>query len=236
MRPDANSRTIFLDRDGTLIRNYHYGCDPERVSLLPGVSQALRWLGAAGYRLIVVTNQSGVAHGYLTERDLARMHERLRGILAAEGVGLEAIYYCPHSPEGVNEYAGQCLCRKPEPGLFFWIASERRIALTQSWYVGDVLSDIEAGNRAGCRTVLVDVGTEPMPDSPVRTPTYVARNLPHAARLVLATDGYDPGPVEPLSLSALDRPRLTQGLLLPGDPSPIPDARWAIQAVLEGMQ
>lgn len=235
--PNICSRAVFLDRDGTLIHNYHYCCDPEQVSLLPGVSQALRWLAMAGYRLIVISNQAGIARGYLAEERLAAVHERLCALLSAEGIHLEAIYYCPHHREGkIAGYASPCLCRKPEPGLFFRAAAERGIALAQSWCIGDILPDVEAGNRAGCRTVLIDLGTEPLPDIAIRVPTYVARNLPHAARLILAAGDDSRQPVDPLPLSTLDRPRLTQGALRPGDRSPIPSARWFIQAALEAAQ
>ncbi len=237
MRQSDPSRAILLDRDGTLIHNFHYCRDPEQVHLLPGVGQALGWLSAAGYRLIVISNQSGVARGYLSERELARVNDRLRRLLAAEGIHLTAMYYCPHHPEGVRSgYAGLCLCRKPEPGLLLRAAAENGFALARSWFVGDVLADVEAGNRSGCRTVLVDLGTEPRPDAPIRVPTYVARNLPHAARLILAADGHSRRPVEPLPLAALDRPPLAQGVLRPGDPSPIPDAQWVAQAALEGVR
>jgi len=225
-----------LDRDGTLIHNYHYCRDPEQVHLLPGVAPALRWLSTAGYRLLVVSNQSGVARGLLSERDLAAVHARLRAVLAAQGVLLAGVYYCPHGPGSAAGYTGACLCRKPEPGLFFRAAAEHGLALRRSWYVGDVLNDIEAGNRAGCRTVLLDLGTEPVPDSSLRTPTFIARNLPHAAQLILAADGLSRRPVDPLPLAVLDRPRLTQGPLLPGNPSPIPTTQWAIQAAQEGAQ
>jgi D-glycero-D-manno-heptose 1,7-bisphosphate phosphatase len=237
MMPGTGARAVFLDRDGTLIHNHHYCRDPRLVRLLPGVSQALCWLSAAGYRLVVITNQAGIARGHLTEAELATVHGRLCELLVGEGVRLEAIYYCPHGSQGTESaYVEPCLCRKPEPGLFWRAAAERGIALAQSWYIGDVLGDVEAGNRAGCRTVLVDLGTEPIPDSAIRTPTYVARNLPHAAHLILAADGHDPRPVAPLPPSALDRPQLAQGILRPGDPSPIPDAKWSTQAALEGAQ
>ena len=231
------SRAVFLDRDGTLIYNVHYCRDPEQVRLLPGVTEGLAWLQKAGYPLIVISNQSGVARGYLTERDLGRVNRRLRQVLAAEGIHITAIYYCPHHPEGTcPAYAGPCLCRKPEPGLLLRAAVEWGIALARSWYIGDILADVEAGNRAGCRTVLIDLGTEARPGEAIRTPTYVARNLPNAARLILAADGRSRLRVEPLPLTALDRPRLTQGVLRPGDPSPIPNAQWATQAALEGAQ
>ena len=237
VRSGVGSQAIFLDRDGTLIRNYHYGRDPEQLHLLPGVGAALRWLRWAGYRLIVISNQSGVARGYLGEEDLAILHARLKEVLAAEDVAIDAIYSCPHHPQGtLAAYAGACLCRKPEPGLLLRAAVEWGIRLADSWYIGDILADIEAGNRAGCRTVLLDLGTEPMPDCAIRTPTFLARNLPHAARLILAASGQGHGSPQPLPLSTLNRPPLTQGALRPGDPSPIPDARWAAQAALEGAQ
>ncbi|HOR00213.1 MAG TPA: HAD family hydrolase [Anaerolineae bacterium] len=237
MRQRRPSRAIVLDRDGTLMHNCHYCRDPEQVQLLPGVSAALGWLSGAGYRLVVVTNQSGVARGHVSERQLARVHERLRRILVAEGIPLEAIYYCPHHPEGSRSgYAEHCLCRKPEPGLLLRAAFECGFALAASWFVGDILADVEAGNRAGCRTVLLDLGTEPRPETALQTPAYVARNLPHAARLILAADGRSRRKVEPLPLAALDRPCLTQGVLRPGDPSPIPTAQWVTQAALEGAQ
>jgi len=207
------------------------------VHLLPGVSKALGWLSRAGYRLVVISNQSGVARGHLSERDLARVNNRLRRLLAVQGIHLDAIYYCPHHPEGaIAGYAVACLCRKPEPGLLLRAAVEQGLDLSRSWFIGDVLADVEAGNRAGCHTVLLDLGTEPRPAAAVRTPTYLARNLPHAARLILAADGRSRRRVEPLPLAALDRPRLTQGVLRPGDPSPIPTVQWAVQAALEGAQ
>lgn len=217
--------------------NVHYCRDPEQVRLLPGVAKGLGWLQRAGYQLIVITNQSGVARGYLTERELGRVNGRLCRLLAAEGIHLAAIYYCPHHPDGAEgAYAGPCLCRKPAPGLLLRAAAEWGIALARSWLIGDILADVEAGNRAGCRTVLIDLGTEPRPHEAICTPTYIARNLPHAARLILAADGRSRLKVEPLPLTTLDRPRLTQGVLRPGDPSPIPNAQWVTQAALEGAQ
>ena len=234
MKPGTLPRAVFLDRDGTLIRNYHYGREPSRVCLLPGVVEGLQWLQDAGYRLAVVTNQAGVARGFLGEGEVAAVNERLLTLLADAGVAVESVYYCPHGPEGaVVGYVTHCQCRKPEPGLLLRASVEMRVALPASWYIGDVLADAEAGNRAGCRTVLLDLGTEPLPTTAIQIPTFVARNLPHAARLILAADGHSARRDEPLPLDVLARPRLAQGSLRPGDPSPIPDARWAAQAALE---
>jgi len=196
---------IFLDRDGTLIRNEHYGFDPGRMQLLPGVIQGLQALQRIGYRFIVITNQSGIARGYFQERHLAAMHRRLRQILSAYGIRLDSIYYCPHHPDGqVSGFNIACGCRKPQPGMLHRAARERQVDLGRSWLVGDILNDVQAGNTAGCRTILIDLGTEDMPTTPPRTPTYLAHDFLHAARLILAHENRHAGPVVPLALQILN--------------------------------
>ena len=154
-------RAVFLDKDGTLIKDVPYNVEPGLIRLLPGVARSLRTLHAAGYRLIVISNQSGVARGYFPEEALAEVEARLRTLLAEAGVPLTGFYYCPHHPEGtVPEYAVNCYCRKPEPGLLLRAALAHNIDLSRSWFIGDILNDIEAGRRAGCRTMLLDVGNE----------------------------------------------------------------------------
>ncbi len=178
---------LFIDRDGTLIEPRHYPTRPEELRLCDGVGPELRRLQALGMRLVVITNQAGIARGYLTEADLARLHAHLRGELAALGVRVDGIYYCPHHPEGtVAALAVACACRKPAPGMLLRAVMELGLDLGRSWFVGDILDDVEAGNRAGCRTVLVDIGTEPPPPSPVRSPAYIARDTRHALRIVRA--------------------------------------------------
>jgi D-glycero-D-manno-heptose 1,7-bisphosphate phosphatase len=174
-----SERAIFLDRDGTLVQARHYPSRPEQLVLVGGILPELRALLSAGWRLVVITNQSGIARGFLTEQDLARMHDALRQNLRANGVELDGIYYCPHHPDGVVEqFAIDCACRKPRPGLLLRAAAELGFDLTQSWFVGDILDDIEAGSRAGCRTALVDLGAESPPRTSLRCPTFVA---PHTA-------------------------------------------------------
>jgi D-glycero-D-manno-heptose 1,7-bisphosphate phosphatase len=152
---------VFLDRDGTLTLPRHYPCRPEHLVLQKGVPAALRELRAAGWLLVVVTNQSGLARGYFTPADLEAMHAHLRARLAAAGAGVDAIYHCPHHPDGVvAELAIRCACRKPATGMLLAAATDLGIDLAGSWMVGDAPSDIEAGRRAGCRTVRVD-GTAP---------------------------------------------------------------------------
>lgn len=134
---------VFLDRDGTIIEECHYLDDPERVRLMPGVAQGLRLLREIGLRLVLITNQSGVARGILTEARLRDIHDRLEQILAAEGIALDGIYYCPHHPtEGVPPYRQNCDCRKPLPGLFDRACSELGLDPGSSYAVGDKERDI----------------------------------------------------------------------------------------------
>jgi D-glycero-D-manno-heptose 1,7-bisphosphate phosphatase len=134
----------------------------------------------------MVTNQSGIARGYFTEADLRQMHEHLAAQLAQMGVRLDAIYHCPHHPDGViPELAVRCTCRKPQPGMVLQAAADLGLDPRHSWLVGDILDDVEAGNRAGCRTVLVDLGTEPPPERAVRRPDFVARDTLHALQIIM---------------------------------------------------
>lgn len=187
-RPTA--RAIFLDRDGTLVHARHYPSRPEELILYDELGGELRACQAAGFRLVVITNQSGLARGFFTADDLRLMHEHLARELARFDVRLDGVYHCPHHPDGVVPgLAIRCDCRKPEPGMLLRAAEELDLDLSASWFVGDILDDVEAGNRAGCRTVLVDIGTESPPTSPARTPTYLASSTLHALRLIQAVEG-----------------------------------------------
>lgn len=161
MALNTRDRAVFLDKDGTLIEDVPYNVDPDLIRLQPGVPTALRALHRAGYRLIVITNQSGVARGYFAEGALTAVAARLQQLLAEAGVPLTGFYYCPHHPEGsVARYAIECACRKPQPGLLLRAAREHDLSLRHSWLVGDILNDVEAGRRAGCRTILLNNGGE----------------------------------------------------------------------------
>lgn len=178
-------RAVFLDRDGTLVYPRHYPSHPQELHLYEHIGPGLRRLQKAGFRLVVITNQAGIARGYFTENDLRLMHEYLSAGLARLGVQLDAIYHCPHHPDGViPELAFRCQCRKPAPGMLFRAAADLDIDLTRSWLVGDILDDVEAGKRAGCRSILVDLGTEALPAQPMRCPDFVARNTAHALRII----------------------------------------------------
>jgi D-glycero-D-manno-heptose 1,7-bisphosphate phosphatase len=186
---DGGRKAVFLDKDGTLIEDVPYNVDPQRIRLAPGAVEGLTVLHESGYALIVVSNQSGVARGLFPERVLREVEGSLRCQLAAFGVPLAGFYYCPHHPQGTVEgYAIACRCRKPAPGMLRRAAADLGIDLAESWMVGDILDDIEAGRRAGCRTVLINNGNETeWRKGRQRWPHHRAADLADAARLILAT-------------------------------------------------
>jgi histidinol-phosphate phosphatase family protein len=179
---------VFLDKDGTLIEDVPYNVDPQKIQLTSGAVEGLTALHEAGYPLVVVSNQSGVARGRFSEEALLCVERSLRRLLAAYGIPLAGVYYCPHHPEGtVKPYAVACRCRKPRPGLLRRAAAELGIDLAKSWMVGDILDDVEAGRQAGCRTILIDNGNETeWLDGPFRRPNHRAADLAEASRLILA--------------------------------------------------
>jgi len=189
MSPDP-ALAVFLDKDGTLVEDVPYNVDPARIRLMPGAVQGLQRLHEAGYRLVVISNQSGVARGFFPIGALTGVEARLRELLDGAGVPLAGFYYCPHHPGGtVAGYAVACQCRKPEPGLILSAARDLGIDPARSWFVGDILDDIEAGHRAGCRAVLLDNGHETeWVITPARTPDHKAANLIEAARLIAGAD------------------------------------------------
>lgn len=181
---------VFLDKDGTLVEDVPYNVEPRLMRLAPRAGEALRLL-APHYRLVVISNQSGVARGYFLEAALGGVELRLRQLLAACGVELAGFYYCPHHPQGqVAAYRLACDCRKPRPGMLLAAAREHNLNLRQSWMVGDILDDVEAGRRAGCRTVLVDNGGETeWRTSADRQPDFTAGDLYEAAEWILQNLG-----------------------------------------------
>jgi len=180
---------VFIDKDGTLVKDMPYNTDPAHVQLREEAVDALRRLQAAGFELVLVSNQAGVALGRFAERRLERLWLHLRKTLAHAGVDLAAFYYCPHHPQGaVPAYAVECDCRKPKPGMLERAARERNIDLARSWMIGDILDDVEAGHRAGCRAIMLDVGSETeWHESPLRAPEFYARDLDAASHYILAS-------------------------------------------------
>lgn len=142
-------RAAFLDRDGTIIKDTGFVGEPESVELLPGVGAALKRLNAAGWPVVVVTNQSGIARGRFTQADYERVAARVGELLAAQGARLDATYVCPHHP------SEQCACRKPGVLLYRNAAREHDLDLTGSWFVGDRLRDVQPAGVLGGRGILV---------------------------------------------------------------------------------
>jgi histidinol-phosphate phosphatase family protein len=192
------TRAIFLDKDGTLIEDVPYNVNPALLQLTWRAGSALQMLQQMDYRLVVVSNQSGVARGLFTEAALDGVSARLGALLAQYGVTLDGFYYCPHSPDGaVARYAMHCTCRKPLPGMLLRAARERGIDLARSWMIGDILHDVEAGRRAGCRTVLIDNGNETEWQlSPLRTPDLTAADLFEAATAIVAREELHTQPIQ----------------------------------------
>ena len=154
-------KAVFLDKDGTLIEDVPYNVDPGQIRLTKGAGVGLQQLHQMGYQLMIISNQSGVARGYFSESALTAVEQRLHALLELLAVPLAGFYYCPHHPDGiVAEYAIACNCRKPSPGLLLQAAHDHQIDLTASWFIGDILNDVEAGRRAGCQTILLDNGNE----------------------------------------------------------------------------
>jgi D-glycero-D-manno-heptose 1,7-bisphosphate phosphatase len=188
----ASSRALFLDRDGTLIDDTGYLGDPEGVRVLPGVPDALRALSAAGFRLLVVTNQSGIARGRYTLERYLEVAARVEDVLRDEGVAIEASYFCPYHPDGtVPEYAREHEDRKPGPGMWLRAAAERGIDLASSYSVGDGERDVVAGKRAGTTCVLLAGIRDkwPLPVGGPWDPDFVARDLREAALWILRREG-----------------------------------------------
>ena len=145
MAEHLRRRAAFLDRDGTIIRDEHYLADADRVTLLPGVVEALRLLAAAGIPAVVITNQSGIARGHITLLQLRAVRRRLDEVLAAEGVALLDTFTCPHHPD----VTGSCACRKPGTALFERAALAHGLDLARSLYIGDRMRDVSAAGTFG---------------------------------------------------------------------------------------
>ena len=149
---------VFLDRDGTINVEKEYLYRPQDFEFTPRAIEAIRMLNQAGYLVVVVTNQSGVARGYYSEEAVRALHVHVAQLLAADGARVDGWYYCPHHPGGKAPYDLVCSCRKPLPGMLMAATEELGIDLGRSWMVGDKLADIEAGIAAGCRPILVLTG------------------------------------------------------------------------------
>lgn len=173
---------VFLDRDGTLIREKEYLADPQGVVLLDGVVEALARLRSAGFALVVVTNQSGIARGLYTMEDYRSVARRLDECLKEAGVLPDATYFCPHHPE----FTGPCTCRKPDTGMYRQAARDLGLALGDSFYVGDRVKDVLPALSLGGRGILIRTGYGREEESEVPEECVVADTLMEAADWILS--------------------------------------------------
>ena len=184
------NKAIFLDRDDTLIEDPGYINHPDQVKLLDGVAEALIELKRMEYKLIVVSNQSAVAHGIVTEKVIGEIHNRLKQLLAEKGAFLDQIYYCPYHPDGaIGKYRKESDCRKPNPGMLLAAADEMDIDLSQSWSIGNSARDVEAGLRAGCKTILINRSSHHKQSEPSlllagTNPHYKSVNIKEAVNII----------------------------------------------------
>jgi D-glycero-D-manno-heptose 1,7-bisphosphate phosphatase len=184
------NRGVFFDRDGTINEEVCYLSHEDQLKLIDGTAEAIKSLKKAGFKIIIFSNQAGVARGYFSEQTLNRIHQVMADMLRAQGAHLDAIYYCPHHPTaGIGFYRMDCDCRKPKPGMLERAARELKIDLSRSFVVGDKISDLEAGYAVGCRGVLVRTGYGLQAEKKFSNykfqPHHVAANIFEAARWIL---------------------------------------------------
>ncbi|TRO82731.1 D-glycero-beta-D-manno-heptose 1,7-bisphosphate 7-phosphatase [Trichloromonas acetexigens] len=186
--PLTEKKAVFLDRDGTINEEKNYLHRIEDFAFIPGVPEAIRRLKEAGYKIVVVTNQSGVARGYFSREDVDRLHQHIQRELTKIGTAIDAFYLCPHHPEkGKGEFKVDCDCRKGRPGMLLQAAAEHGIDLAASWMIGDKRADLEAGRAAGCRSLLVRTGygEEELATGAGALAEAVVDDLPAAADYIL---------------------------------------------------
>ena len=180
---------VFLDRDGTLVEESGYLDRLERLVFYPYSVDAVRALNRGGFAVVVVTNQAGIARGIVDESFVAEAHRHISERLAAGGARIDGFYYCPHHPEGAKPALRvRCDCRKPQPGMLKRAASDLDLDLSRSFAVGDRWHDVEAGQAAGARAVLVRTGlgrAEEQRPNPAVTPDQVTDNLIEAVAWIL---------------------------------------------------
>jgi D-glycero-D-manno-heptose 1,7-bisphosphate phosphatase len=170
------NKVVVLDRDGTIVVDRHYLADPDSLELEPGAEVGLRRMSEMGFRLVVITNQSGIARGFFSLARLEEIHERMKQMLHAIGVRLEGIYFCPHGP------GDGCECRKPKLGLMRQASEELGFDMSQSIVIGDQASDVEFGQRAGALTMLIGKLESHLSSS--INPGYIVENLNAAADII----------------------------------------------------
>jgi len=233
------NKAIFLDRDDTLIEDPGYINHPDQIKLLDDVAEALIELKRIGYKLIVVSNQSAVAHGIVTEKVIGEIHNRLKQLLAEQGAFLDRIYYCPYHPEGaIPKYRKESDWRKPNPGMLLAAADEMDVDLSQSWSIGNSARDVEAGLRAGCKTILINRSSHHKQPDPCLLlagthPHYKSVNIKEAVNIIKKHHRSSGKPADQIQsaptgqtqppLQAVEQPHSPE----PTEPGPVPSEQNA---------
>jgi len=176
------NKAVFVDRDGTINANLGYIDDPNDLKIYPSVAKGIKILKENGFKIIVITNQSGITRGYFSEEILEKVHQKMKNELSKKGASIDAIYYCPHHPND------GCNCRKPNTGLFQQAIRELNIDVKRSFIIGDRMLDVEAGYKIGCKTVLVPENKEKvekeMEESNIE-PDYICDDFYSGAKWIL---------------------------------------------------
>jgi len=188
------NHAIFLDRDGTINEEVHHLSHVDQLQLLPSVGEAIKQLNAASFKVVVITNQSVVARGIISQEELGDIHKTMKKQLKSQGAHVDAVYFCPHHPTaGVGAFGITCDCRKPQPGMLLQASADLNITLENSFMIGDTYNDLAAGHAAGCRTILVRTGygtkTERQLDGRSFQPDYIASDLLEAAQWIIHLEG-----------------------------------------------
>lgn len=174
------NKAIFFDKDGTLIHDVPYNVNPELIRFEEYVFESVKLLQQNGFLIIIISNQPGIGLGYFMESDLMRVKEKIENSFWQHEITLNGFYFCPHTP------AEECSCRKPKPGLILKAAHDLNIELSESWMVGDILNDVEAGKSAGCKTILIDNGNETeWKRGNYRVPDMMVKDIKDAAEYIL---------------------------------------------------
>lgn len=184
------NKAVFLDRDGVITKEPpHYAHRIDQLELIPKSAEAIKELNESGFKVIIVSNQSGVARGYYQEKDIKIYNNEMKRQLEEKGAHIDAIYYCPHHPEAtIKEYRIDCDCRKPKPGMLKRAEKDLDLDLKCSFLIGDKDSDIEAGYRAGCKTILVLTGQgngelKKISEMDIK-PNYISKDLHTAIQII----------------------------------------------------
>lgn len=177
---------VFMDRDGTITEEMGYLKEPEKLRLIPRSGEAIRLLNEKGILTIVVSNQSGVARGYFTEKTVRETHQKLKKLLAEKGAYLDGIYYCPHHPEfGPPKYRKDCNCRKPKPGMLEKAAKKFNLDLKKCYVIGDKVDDIKLAQNVGAKGILVLTGYGRKSKSKKINPDHTVKNLYRAVGWII---------------------------------------------------